>query len=208
MRSVVCPIYDFRAKHQIDRQLSFTFNRLFLIFLRRWTIFARHLSDSRDGKAASTKRAGWKRGSDRKAYQGRLETHVVLEISKKASLFSCISRAESRFATASTLHRALFNGRFFALFGRLINRGASRLYFTLVLRCTGEPWLVVPEGGTQERERKRERTEGGDVAGGMKWSGREWRAREDVQSRRCIMNRTPAPPGPPSAFTETPLISP
>jgi len=70
--------------------------------------------------------------------------------------------------------------------------------------CTGEPWLVVPEGGTQEREG----SEGGRRRGDeVEWK-RVARARGDVQSRRCIMNRTPAPPGPRSAFTETPLVSP
>lgn len=49
---------------------------------------------------------------------------------KKHLPFPCISRL----AAAPTLHRTLFNGRFFALFGRLINRGASRLYFAPVLR--------------------------------------------------------------------------
>lgn len=46
----------------------------------------------------------------------------------------CISRS-----AAPTLHRALFNGRFFALFGRLINHGGSRLYFAPVFRCNREP---------------------------------------------------------------------
>lgn len=71
--------------------------------------------------------------------------------------------------------------------------------------CTGEPWLVVPEGGeTQEREEN----EGGRRRGDeVEWK-RVARARGDVQSRRCIMNRTPAPPGPRSAFIETPLFSP
>lgn len=57
----------------------------------------------------------------------------------------CISR---RLHAAPTLHRALFNGRFFALFGRLINHGGSRLYFAPVFRCNREPGLpVVPERG-------------------------------------------------------------
>lgn len=98
---------------------------------------------------------GWRKDKNR----GWL---AAVEISKKKHLpFPCISRVVALRAAAPTLHRALFNGRFFALFGRLINRGASRLYFAPVLRCTGEPWLSLFRRVGRRRGRRGRASPGG-----------------------------------------------
>lgn len=139
-------------------------------------------------KSAATKESsrGWN------GARGRGSRHTRLSKFRKKHLpFPCISRL----AAAPTLHRALFNGRFFALFGRLINRGASRLYFAPVLRLHRRTVARCSRGWDARRERRARR--GGASPGG--WSGvEESGARAGGRAVASLHNEqdagTPRPP--------------
>lgn len=174
---------DFRVLVRIDRPndqalsptINFSGDFLAHLFLTRYRApVALQITRRREGD--KKKSAATKEGTRGETRRGReLATHAALEISKKSiSLFRAfrVSRLRQR-----CIAHYLMDG-FSLCSADSLTAGPPDCTLRPFSGCTGEPWFVVLEGGTQGEKGAR-----GGVAGGMKWSGREWCARGGTCSR-------------------------